>query len=421
MPETIGQKLQQARQDRNLSLEQAAQATRVRLHYLRALEQDDLTALPSLAQGRGFLRSYAQYLGMDPAPLLEVMQPATKPVPPKKSPAPASLPISATDDTSQVILEEIGERLRIHRETLGLSLEDVERHTHLRDHYIEALESGRLEDLPSPVQARGMLHNYATFLGLDPDTVLLRFADALQARLASRQAAAAAFAAERSRVRPASPQPQAWILRMLPTDLIVTVLFIAAVIVFMIWGINRINSLQNQQMAESSPPAIVDVLTQSTPTGEQTLDSQASPTVTDSGQNPSSGELATETPTSIPPTLNPAPIQVYIVAQQRTWMRVIADGEIAFEGRVTVGTAYLYSAEQRVELTTGNAAALRVYFNRQDLGLLGIFGQVITRVYTRQGAETPTPTATPEGQLPPTSTPDLNATATPTLSPTARP
>jgi cytoskeletal protein RodZ len=83
----------------------------------------------------------------------------------------------------------MGLLLQRQRDLLGLSLEDVERHTHLRTHYLRALEAGKLEDLPSPVQGRGMLKNYTTFLGLDPEPLLLRFAEGLQARLAAQQAA----------------------------------------------------------------------------------------------------------------------------------------------------------------------------------------------------------------------------------------
>jgi hypothetical protein len=210
---------------------------------------------------------------------------------------------------------------------------------------------------------------------------------------------------------------------MLPTDLIVTAIFLLAIGAFMVWGIQRVNNIQNQQQAQVSPPGIVDVLTQDTPTPTpgQNAAVQPSATLVGNNGNLSNGALATETATQIPPTLNPAPVQVYVVARQRTWMRVIVDGKLAFEGRVLAGSAYLYSADQRVELLTGNAAALQVFFNRQDLGPLGIFGQVVTRIYTRQGAETPTPTATPEGQLPPTSTPDINATLTPTPTPTPSP
>ena len=70
MADTIGQQLAEARNQRGISLEQAATATRVRSFYLDALEKNNFTALPSKAQGRGFLRLYANYLGLDPQPLL---------------------------------------------------------------------------------------------------------------------------------------------------------------------------------------------------------------------------------------------------------------------------------------------------------------------------------------------------------------
>ena len=68
---TIGEQLKQARTQRNVTLEQAAHVTRVRVHYLRALEEDDRDLLPSDVQGRGFLRLYADYLGLPMDPLLD--------------------------------------------------------------------------------------------------------------------------------------------------------------------------------------------------------------------------------------------------------------------------------------------------------------------------------------------------------------
>ena len=72
--------------------------------------------------------------------------------------------------------------LRHNREALSLHLDEVERNTHVKAHYLEALEQGAMDKLPSTVQTRGMLSNYASFLDMDVDAVLLRFADALQAR-----------------------------------------------------------------------------------------------------------------------------------------------------------------------------------------------------------------------------------------------
>ena len=73
-------------------------------------------------------------------------------------------------------------QLRRRREMLSLTLDEIERHTRMRAQFMDSLEKGNFDELPSPVQTRGMLANYAGFLDLDVDTLLLRFADALQAR-----------------------------------------------------------------------------------------------------------------------------------------------------------------------------------------------------------------------------------------------
>ena len=65
MATSVGEQLKEERTARGLTLEQAAQATKIRKHYLEALERDDRTTLPSAVQGKGFLRLYAGYLGLD--------------------------------------------------------------------------------------------------------------------------------------------------------------------------------------------------------------------------------------------------------------------------------------------------------------------------------------------------------------------
>ena len=65
MHETIGRRLKNAREHRELTLEEAAEATRIRVIFLKALESDDYSIMPSAAQGRGFLRNYSVYLELD--------------------------------------------------------------------------------------------------------------------------------------------------------------------------------------------------------------------------------------------------------------------------------------------------------------------------------------------------------------------
>ncbi len=66
----IGERLRNARQALGLSLEEIENATRIRRAYLEALEHEAFSDLPNPAYVRGFLRSYAAYLGIPPGELL---------------------------------------------------------------------------------------------------------------------------------------------------------------------------------------------------------------------------------------------------------------------------------------------------------------------------------------------------------------
>lgn len=61
----IGSSLRDARLQRGLDLDQASDATLIRSRYLEALEQERFELLPDGLYRRAFLRSYAEYLGLD--------------------------------------------------------------------------------------------------------------------------------------------------------------------------------------------------------------------------------------------------------------------------------------------------------------------------------------------------------------------
>ena len=66
----IGESLTNARLRRGLSIEQVAGDTRIAARFIEALESEDFGALPAPVYVRGFLRSYASFLRIDPASLL---------------------------------------------------------------------------------------------------------------------------------------------------------------------------------------------------------------------------------------------------------------------------------------------------------------------------------------------------------------
>ncbi len=67
------------------------------------------------------------------------------------------------------------ERLYAARERKGVDLYRAERDTKIRSRYLAALERGDYKELPGAVYTKGFLRNYALYLGLDPDEILVQW------------------------------------------------------------------------------------------------------------------------------------------------------------------------------------------------------------------------------------------------------
>lgn len=67
----IGPILRERREAMGVTLAEAEVATRIRQKYLAALESDEWTLLPGEVVGRGFLRNYATYLGLDATEIVD--------------------------------------------------------------------------------------------------------------------------------------------------------------------------------------------------------------------------------------------------------------------------------------------------------------------------------------------------------------
>jgi cytoskeleton protein RodZ len=67
----FGDQLREAREARGHSLQAVAEATRIIVRHLEALERSDVEALPAGPFAKGYIEAYAQFLGIDPGPILQ--------------------------------------------------------------------------------------------------------------------------------------------------------------------------------------------------------------------------------------------------------------------------------------------------------------------------------------------------------------
>ena len=70
MLENIGRKLKEAREGKGLTLEDVYKETKISKTHLEAIEEGNLSALPEIVYVRGFLKSYAKFLDLDPEEIL---------------------------------------------------------------------------------------------------------------------------------------------------------------------------------------------------------------------------------------------------------------------------------------------------------------------------------------------------------------
>ncbi|MCC7361189.1 MAG: helix-turn-helix domain-containing protein [Anaerolineales bacterium] len=313
--------------------------------------------------------------------------------------------------------ETVGPLLRAARESQGRSLEDAEAVLHIRARHLAALEADDYAALPSLAQARGFLKNYAQYLGLDlQDTLALYAATALRptprkpaAPAADLPAGAATEpgrkraeaspnqvgvrAANRPRPAPGPARPAQSTLvrprrRWLSADLLVAAVFLLGLGALLVWGA--------RELAASLVPA-------PTPTG---LGQAATlPAVGPTGTPPTATPTATVTPEATPTVDLPTPagpltgVNVTVRAEQRIWVSVSVDGQVAYAGLMPPGEAREFTGQSVIEVTTGNGLGTRVIWNGTDQGVLGQLGEVVTRLWTLEGEVIPTPTATPTATL----------------------
>ncbi len=260
-------------------------------------------------------------------------------------------------------LTELGQLLREAREKKGLSIAEVEERTKIRQSLIEALEQENYEDLPAGIYRKGLLRNYALYLGLDLKEVLASYGGEDE-KVGRSTLVAEGFEP------PKGMTVSSWLF----IDLFLGVLIAAAIITVVVLAHSR------RYIGFLSPAT--------TPTHRASL---ASPVLV---FTPTDTPSPTSTPTEIPS--GRLQLDVEIIA--RTWLEVTVDGELAFRGLIEAGTNWSWFGQDSIAMHVGNAGGILVTLNGQELGTLGEQDEVVDTEFTWESLHAtpePLPSGTP--------------------------
>ncbi len=333
-----------------------------------------------------------------------------------------------TEDKTRLL----GDWLRQRREELGVSLEQVEEDTRIRVRYLQALENEDFEALPDPAVGRGFLRNYADYLELDPQEASQRFSKLVAPPapdpLPKREPES--LETEPFRPVPLHEMPGFRSQRGLLVG-VVLVVAVAALSLLAWWGYPWIRAYFVRRVPD--PVTSVATATQlaTSPDLATATHTATLPPATTSA--PVTATAADATPTlelTITPSLTPSPspspsppvytgIFLELVFSDTSWIQVTVDGVRQFQGELEAETYRSWYGEERVELRIGNAGAVQVTINGENLGTLGGPGEVVDRIFEKLGEGIAEATFTPS--VSGTVTVEATAAPAPALTPTLAP
>ncbi len=261
----------------------------------------------------------------------------------------------------------LGNVLRLARLAQRLTLTQVSAATRIQTAYLEAIEDDDYALLPSPLHARAFVHSYARYLATRESTRDPRAGNLTAQEQLDPDALVALY--ERQH-RPRAPHR---IVRTGRRHHRFSWLRLAGTGAALVLGVLVIVLLINPSWFQLRPSfaTLPGVRPGATPT---TLGSGPTGVGLDSPRLP--GEAVGGTAVA-----SDSGVVVRAEATEGVWVRVTIDGQLAQEGLLAVGERALWSGKQSVHIRSGNARALSLVVNGQDLGPLGTQDEVIERTF----------------------------------------
>jgi len=222
----------------------------------------------------------------------------------------------------------------------GISLEAAEENTKIRRKYLEAMENDNFDVLPGKVYVKGFIKNYATFLGLNANSMVSAYEEMVPAVPAEEED-------ERQAVKLTQIEKSS-----AGGMLKIAVGLVLAGLAFYIFMPSLMGTGKDKIVPDRTDNKTA---TQEKANEEKARDKQAAR----QGVN-----------------------MILNVTDNRSWMYVEVDGKPEFTGFLASGQMKEFKGNEKIVLKLGNAGVVQVEVNGQKMGVLGNLDQVVTKEFS---------------------------------------
>ncbi len=307
-------------------------------------------------------------------------------------------------------LAEIGAQFKRVREDKDLSIPHLTATTLISERYLRAIENGEMDSLPEPIYVRGFIRKYGDALGVGDlsedfplDSVLpdRKWAGSAAAELRPLHLYAlyvGVIAGAVSLLATFLNSPDANKINDSQTSFSDSAQISSAKSNKSVEAVDllpKIGGLEILRQTVSVPvaianPASIPVATIPTEVKNQAttpnsansglsnlLSNWASSNIASTNADPNSAVLANGNFEFV----GNKPVNVGIVMQGESWLRITVDGQTEFEGVLNEGKKLAWSGDRQISIRAGNASSVALSYNNQPIKLLGKEGEVAERLF----------------------------------------
>lgn len=272
-------------------------------------------------------------------------------------------------------MQSIGPILKNRRQSLNMSLKDIEKITKIRVRYLQAIENDDYSILPAPVYARGFIRVYARTLGVDPKYIMDIYAQSQGEEVLGYEGEERSLEVEvdeerrhlaepRSRMRRRASERDVYSKRRMFFGALALIIFIALTIMFGNFVLGLFNSNRSADNSEKSSESFSIDEANSLRESEQQAETTETPILDQTAPIEGEGALpADETSTGF--TLE-------VKATERVWIKVTLDGTVVYEDTMEKGIVKNWEAKLNAKVRSGNGELVLIKKDGVDLGKLGV-------------------------------------------------
>ncbi len=359
--QSIGERLKREREKQGVTLDEVCVSTKIAVRFLSAIEEEHFEKLPGGIFNKGFVRAYAQHLGLNEEEAVADYLKAAGLEP--------TVPLNTTPPGEEKISKP--------------AIPEVSAATLLKEQ-----EAKRPE--PQPVEVKKPVPNIETKAAMVETKPPKHKGKA--ARVQARQEKKEEKEKKIKRPEPAhqpAPQAEAGNEHWFPWGKVAFALLLIA-FGFAMWGSFHRDTEEhtsqpiaqpavNQSVVTPVPPALQNVSTAAAvPASAAPLDSATVPASTEGQPTAASQELSTSADGSF---------LVVVQAREDSWVSIIADGKEVMKDVLGAPAQKAIEAHKEVVIKAGNIGALDFVFNGKKLPSQGEYDEVKTLTFDPNGLQ----------------------------------